>query len=506
MDFERILLNFKNIDDRVSYAATLPEKLVFDLCGKNTELNNTICLNEEYWKIRYLKNHKQPTTLPNSWKELYLYKNINKAWSFGLNIFGQLGLGDLVNRTKPTQIPNIEAVKVACGDKHSLLIDMNNNVWSFGLNNTGQTGLRHGTSFIHIPTQIPTPSGIKAKQIACGGYHSVIIDMNNNVWSFGVNDYGQLGLGDTEDINIPTPTQIMRPSGIKAKHVSCGAYHSILIDMNNNVWSFGLNDFGGLGLGLENGTSKNKPTQIFGIKAVHSACGAYHSILIDTNNNAWSFGANDMGQLGLGDFGMGTERNIPTQIQMPSGIKAKQSACGDVFSIIIDTNDHAWSFGSNRYGQLGVKNSGIGIHRSIPIKIPNINVEQISCGGNHSIIMDMNGDVWSFGNNYYGQLGLGDHGNGTNRNKPTQIPDVKATQISCGEYHSILINYLFITFDEIIILFSNKQITKFEFEPQMQVYYKALQGIYVATFTLDDETKKYGYVKYNSQTNQISTP
>ena len=53
----------------------------------------------------------------------------------------------------------------------------------------------------NIPTQIPN---IKAKVVSCGNYHTMIIDLNNNVWAFGYNDYGQLGLGDNQNRNIPT--------------------------------------------------------------------------------------------------------------------------------------------------------------------------------------------------------------------------------------------------------------------------------------------------------------
>ncbi len=66
--------------------------------------------------------------------------------------------------------------------------------------------------------------------------------MNNNVWSFGSNHEGQLGLGDNgygTNRNIPT-----KINNIKAKFVSCGENHTVLIDMDNNVWSFGSNDNG----------------------------------------------------------------------------------------------------------------------------------------------------------------------------------------------------------------------------------------------------------------------
>ena len=440
MDFERNLLNFKDLEQRVNYASTLPEKLVLDLCSKNTELNQTVCLNEEYWKIRYLKKSENPpTTEPKSWKKLHLFSDINEVLSFGSNNYGQLGLGDGEDRNIPTQIPSdIKAKQIACGGQHSMIIDTDSNSWSFGKNYNGQLGLGDNTERVK-PTQIPN---IKAKQIACGGEHSMIIDMNGDLWSFGQNIFGQLGLEDNENRN--KPTQI---PNIKAKQIACGENHSMIIDLNDNVWSFGFN-YGRLGLG--DYTRRNKPTQIPNIKAKQIACGYYHSMIIDLNNNVWSFGHNDKGQLGLGDY---EHRNKPTQIP---GIKAKQISCGEYHSMIIDTDNNGWSFGDN----------------------------------------------------YSGRLGLEDD---TDRNIPTQIQmasGIKAIQIACGREHSMILtsNPTLLSFDEITNMFSQGQVTDFEIEHNLQIPYKALQGIYIGTFTDKQGQTKYGYIRYNQETNQILKP
>jgi len=88
-------------------------------------------------------------------------------------------------------ISEIKALQVAAGKSHSIILDLNNNVWTFGRNNEGQLGLDDTTNRL-IPTLIPH---LKAKWIAAGGNHSIIIDLEDNVWSFGINEYGQLGLG-----------------------------------------------------------------------------------------------------------------------------------------------------------------------------------------------------------------------------------------------------------------------------------------------------------------------
>ncbi len=99
--------------------------------------------------------------------------------------------------------------------------------------------------------------------------------MNNNVWAFGYDDNGQLGLGYYINTNRNVPTKI---NGIKAKYVSCHFNNTVLIDMNNNVLSFGNNSFGQLGLG--DYINRNVPTKINGIKAKSVSCGKNHTVLI----------------------------------------------------------------------------------------------------------------------------------------------------------------------------------------------------------------------------------
>jgi len=509
MDFEQTLLNFKDINERLKYTATLPEKLVIDLCAKNTELNNTVCLNEDYWKIRYLRKNKLPTIEPKSWKELYLFSSKNDVWSFGDNVYGELGLGDTTNRNVPTKIPPVdcEAKYIACGENHSLIIDMNDNVWLFGKNYSGQLGLGDTTDRL-VPTKIPSVEGWngKAKYIACGENHSILIDINDNVWSFGNNVKVQLGLGDTTDRNIPTNIHSVEGWNGKAKYIACGEYHSIIIDTNDNVWSFGNNNKGQLGLGdTNNRPVPNKIPSVEGWngKAKYIECGGNHSIIIDMNDNVWSFGNNYSGQLGLGDT---NNRLVPTKISSVEGWtlkeKAKQIASGRSSSLIIDMNDNVWSFGNNQSGQLGLDDIE---NRNKPTQILNIKAKQIACGREHSMIIDTDSNTLSFGNNYSGQLGLGDK---ADRNKPTQIPGIKAKQIACGGEHSMMLTSIepLLPLDEITNMFSQGQIVKFEIEHNLQIPHKALQGIYVVTFTDKEGQKKYGYIRYNQETNQILKP
>ena len=301
-----------------------------------------------------------------------------------------------------------------------------NKVWTFGNNSNGQLGLDddQDRTSVSAPTEIEK---FRVKEVSGGGRHTVVIDLEKNVWTFGNNEYGQLGLGDNETKRrVSTPTKI---PNLKAKQVSVGECHTVIIDLENNVWTFGWNQWEQLGLGI-NGNRK-KPTQIPNIKAHQVSAGGCHTVIIDIENNVWTFGRGESGQLGLGDDENRTSVTRPTKIP---NFKARQVSAGGNHTVIIDLEDNVWTCGWNHFGQLGL---GDNKHRKKPTQVPNIKALQVSAGGYYTVMIDIGNNVWTFGSNKFGQLGLGDT---QDRNVPIKIPNLKAEQVSAGENHTVVID------------------------------------------------------------------
>lgn len=416
-------------------------KDIATMCLLCKRFNNIIYTNN-FWKQKFIYDHGPLEGNIISW--LSAYKNY-KTVVFGSNKLGQLGLGNTESNTalwgdrqeltpklgKSENLHNsislsLKAKAISCGQLHTMIIDLKNNLWAFGENDHGQLGLSD-ENIRYIPTQIP---GIKVKTVSCGYGHTIIIDLNDNVWGFGHNKYGQLGLGDEKDRNIPT--RIIFPE--KAKAISCGEFHTIIIDLDNNIWSFGRNISGQLG--LSDTVNRNIPILI-PIKVKSVSSGAYHSIIVDMNDNIWSFGNNTHGQLGLGDK---VDRHSPTLI---TGIKVKAVSLGGFHSIIIDLDYNVFGFGQNEYGQLGL---GDDLDRHTPIVVSDVSIPKligikakiIYSGYLHTMIIDLDDNVYGFGNNIYNQLGLGDT---EDRHCPTLIPGIKAQSVACGVAHSIVANF-----------------------------------------------------------------
>ena len=325
-------------------------------------------------------------------------------WSCGNNSYGQLGDGTTEDKTSLVQIKNgTKFIKVVGGTNHSLALDESGNLWAWGWNNYGQLG--DGTTENKTnPVQIK--DGTKFKEIAGGYGHSLAIDENGNLWSWGYNSFGQLGDGTTE--NKTSPVQIK--NGIQFKEISTGNYHNLALDENGNLWSWGYNSYGQLGDGTK--TNRISPVQVKAetkFKEISNKI-LNHSLAIDENGNLWSWGYNEDGQLGDG-----TTENKTSPVQIKSGTKFKQITGGN-HSLAIDENGKLWGFGLNCFGQLGDETT---INKVSPIQIKKgIKFKQISNGLNQSFAIDESGSLWAWGWNNYGQLG---DGTTVNKLEPVEI-------------------------------------------------------------------------------------
>jgi len=270
-------------------ALSLPFPSLSTLCITDSHFNQLIYKNEYFWHQKFLKDHG-PLNYLGSWK--YLYLTFSNIYVSGDNHFGELGLDDCISIDHPTQLHGFKAKQVSCGAIHSAVIDINNYLWTFGYNQFGRLGIGNSVNQMNVPVLV---TDIKVKSVSAGNQNTMFIDFDNNVWGFGANSHGELGLGDFTTRYYPD--QIPQ---LKAKQVSSGGLHTLVIDLNDNVWAFGLDDAGRLGINTSNHINVPVPTLIPGINAKEVAAGYAHSLIIDLNDNVWSFGFNGFGQLGLG--------------------------------------------------------------------------------------------------------------------------------------------------------------------------------------------------------------
>ena len=263
---------------------------------------------------------------------------------------------------------------------------------------------------------------------ACGRFHTITLSDIGTAYSFGRNNEGALGLGHNNDVSLPTPI----PNLPKINMISCGFHFTVCVDYEGFIWSFGQNNFGQLGTG--NTTNFNVPQKLFEIPPVLSvSCGHEHTLIITNDLNLWSCGANSNGQLCHGDK---EGCSIPKKTSFSNISKI---SAGNDHSLFQNKKGEIFACGNNREGQCG---SGHFKHPQItPSLIRNapLNIVQFVCGAYHNLFLDSEGIVFSVGQNYYGELGLGHNTNQNELNKIPHIPPIKI--ISCVFSSSYLIDF-----------------------------------------------------------------
>jgi alpha-tubulin suppressor-like RCC1 family protein len=482
-----------------------PIQSISSLCQTSQRFNEIICDSEYFWKNKFIHDFGIPTITVKNWK--MLYENYGTVIGFGYNESGDLGTNNRLNYYEPVlAFGGIKAKSISCGILHTMFIDLHNNLWATGSNNFGQLGL-FAVEYTIKPIKLGWNN--KAKAVSCGASHTIIIDMDNNVWGFGFNNYGQLGLGDRRNRRFPTLLTHMGQN-MKARSVHCGVDHTLLIDMEYNVWVFGSNFHGGLGLGI-NRLSVTTPHRLIymgqNIKAKSASCGENSNLLIDLDDNVWAFGSNEFGELGLGD---NEDKHTPFLIQTQ---KAKHVSCGRNYGMIIDMNDNVWGFGSNEFGELGLGDNN---NRNIPEQLfwnLESKAKSISCGQVHTVMIDINNYVWTFGAGNDGQLGLG---NNIDNNFPQMLTrlhiNIKAQSVCCGSDFTLIIldpslrfEPKIISYNEAVSGLKDGRFIDFNIFPEFQEIRLNPQNV-IASFYDDNDNMYLAEIYFDSITDQLYEP
>lgn len=323
--------------------------------------------------------------------------------------------------------------KLYSGDYHTLILKENNELWGFGYNYFGQLGTAVNN---HTNNPIITPVKImdNVRFVSADTNHTLVITENNELWTFGWNRDGQLGHSENTGTMLanPTPKKIME----HVRMATGGSYHTVVVTENSELWTFGRNDTGQLGHDKNLGTTEAYPTPTKVMENVLFAdAGRQHTSFIDKNKSLWSFGSNLYGQLGT-SINSGTDTPTITPVKSMDGIKYISSGARHVLALT-ETNE-LWTFGNNLYGEIG-RNTNGQITNPIPTKIMN-SVSAISAGSYHSLVLNHNNQLFTFGYNYYGQLGTTVNNKTGNVNStPIKIMD-NISHIASGGHSSIVLN------------------------------------------------------------------
>lgn len=300
--------------------------------------------------------------------------------AFGMGDAGQLGMGeDILERKRPQLVKEIteDVICVAAGGMHNVFITKDGSVYTFGCNDEGALGRKiqeEEESF--LPGKV---EGVGSAVFCCAGdSHTAIINDDGEVWVWGTfrDANGRLGVGTGADEDkqvekaiLEYPAKLSLPQ--KVLRVASGADHLLMLDDNQEVWSLGCAESGQLGRvssqfsakGGRRGASKILNPQLIALRritrrngnVVDVACGQFSSFLITNTGKVIGFGLNNCFQ--LGDF---SDREIhfsPAVIPFKHDgktVNVKQLASGMHHTVLLSAEGDVYTIGCGDYGRLGV--------------------------------------------------------------------------------------------------------------------------------------------------------
>ena len=383
----------------------------------------------------------------NNYQTTQMIRNDGIVYAMGLNNGGQIGDSSVVSRSSPVQLSGggswsqIVSGYDSSANGYSLGIKTDGTLYAWGLNVNGVLGdiTLATTATRSSPVQVGTSSWISV-----GTMFDTVIAIRNDytLWSWGLNNFGQLGLGDT--VNRSSPVQVGTSSWTQ---ISVGLSSTMALRLDGALFTWGRNNNGQLG----DGTTSNRfsPIQIgISISYIQISGSSSSKYAIRNDYTLWSWGLNTNGELGLNDV---APRSSPVQVN--AEYKFDSISSGADHAIGKRRDGTIWSWGLNTSGQVGDITI---VSRSSPVQVGTSSWVSVNAGYKNTFgitISGVNGlqNLYAWGYNLNGEFGLGDTayrsspvqlGSGQQLqyvSSPTQIGTSSWTSISAGLSNSMAI-------------------------------------------------------------------
>jgi alpha-tubulin suppressor-like RCC1 family protein len=344
-------------------------------------------------------------------------------------------------------------IQVAAGIRHSLALTGDGTVYGWGSSFWGAAGVNQEQCSIVYPEgdgdEIPVPIQLDIPApctfISAGDFHSAAVTRNGDLYTWGSARYAQLGQSMDTFVMRSTPTlaSFFREEGIRIRMVACGTQHTVCLSDDGQVFIWGNNAEGYLGLDgdVEDRKVETQPIRMTSLSqrgVVFIACGNFHSIALTKEGELFSWGAGRHGQLGHNDL-----KDVPFP-KMIRGLHTKRigyASCGAFFSAALTEDGRIYTWGHKESGKLG-----LGPDCERIVRLPNLvrflalkEITSISCGYHTMAAVSKTGELFTWGLGEEGQVGRASKKSST---KPliVRTPSIHFLSASCSLSHTLLLS------------------------------------------------------------------
>ncbi|XP_063595413.1 probable E3 ubiquitin-protein ligase HERC4 [Penaeus indicus] len=243
--------------------------------------------------------------------------SIQPMYCWGSTVNGELGVGapEVEQLTLPTVMDFAESWnvrQVASGLTHCLILTEEGSVYSCGNNELGQLGHNNIT---RKPELVDNLENYSIVQVAAGDQHSIALTSWGLIYAWGENGFGQLGLNSTEP-HTSVPKLVKSLARKQVIQVACGSSHTLALTSGGELYAWGSNLSGQLGLGHREGPQKDPILikALLGVPLVHITAGGQHSAALTQAGFLLTWGSNKYGQLGFSSNKDDLYCNVPTPV------------------------------------------------------------------------------------------------------------------------------------------------------------------------------------------------
>uniref|UniRef100_A0A0A9ETR3 FYVE-type domain-containing protein n=1 Tax=Arundo donax TaxID=35708 RepID=A0A0A9ETR3_ARUDO len=333
----------------------------------------------------------------------------------------------------------LDVQSTACGENHAAIITKQGEVYSWGNESSGRIGYQVNIS-VSPPKIVDLLTSLHVKAVAYGSKHACAVTVSGELFEWGEGAHMSL-LNECNGRNQWFPHKLSSPmGGVSVVKIACGPWHTAIITSSGQLYTYGDGTFGVLGHGDTQGIARPKEVEFLkGSRVKCVACGPWHTAAIvevisslksDTpSSKLFTWGDADRGKLGHADKKM---KLVPTCVDSLVDYDFIQVSCGMALTVVLTITGTVFAIGSSMHGQLGnPRADGISIC-AVEGPLKTEFVRQISSGSSHIAVLTANGKVFTWGKGKEGQLGLGDF---LNRSSPTLVEALEGRHvesISCG--------------------------------------------------------------------------